>query len=55
VSREYQVEGVYVSEETDDEYQVETVYLNETTGGAPAATPWIYAHNCNAQIIGAAV
>ena len=37
MTREYQIEGVYVQETGEDEYQVETVYLNEAV--APLALP----------------
>ncbi len=33
---EYQVDGVFVNETTEDEFQVGEIYLNEDQGGAPA-------------------
>lgn len=36
MSREYQIEGVFVSETTEFEYQIETVYINETQAAAAA-------------------
>lgn len=36
MSREYQIEGVYVNETTEYEYQIESIYLNETQAAAVA-------------------